>query len=89
MLVDAATAVGLLAGAITSLSVVPQVYGIWKKRAAKDVSYRMFAALSVGAALWILFGCLKGELAIILSNSVSLILNLSVIFLKWKYRGNS
>ena len=82
---DAATLVGLLAGAITSLSAVPQVYGIWKKRSAKDVSYKMFIALSVGVGLWIVFGIMKGELPIILSNAVSLTLNIMVILLKWKF----
>ncbi|RYY25798.1 MAG: hypothetical protein EOO04_11425 [Chitinophagaceae bacterium] len=86
---DMANIVGLIAGALTSLSAVPQVYGIWKKRSAKDVSYKMFAVLSVGVGLWVVFGVLKGEIAIIISNSVSLLLNITVIFLKWKFRNNT
>ena len=83
------TVLGFVAGAITSLSIVPQIYQIWKKKSAKDVSYRMYLVLSLGVGLWMVFGILKEEIAIIVTNGVSLFLNGVLIFLKWKFRKSS
>lgn len=86
---DQETILGLIAGAFTSLCGVPQALKIWNTKSAKDVSYKMFLSLSVGAALWILFGVLQEELAIIITNAVTLALNLTILALKWKFGNES
>lgn len=85
-MIDATTVLGLVAGSLTSLSVAPQVYRIWQRKSAKDVSYKMFMTLSLGVSLWIVYGILQDEIAIILTNAVSLLLNLVTLLLKWKFR---
>lgn len=84
-MIDATTVLGLIAGSLTSLSVALQVYRIWQRKSAKDVSYKMYLTLSLGVALWILYGVLQDEIAITITNAVSLILNLTTLFLKWKF----
>ena len=82
---DLTTAVGLAAGLLTTLSLVPQVTKIWKTRSAKDVSRKMFIAFCTGVALWLVYGILQKELPMILWNSVSLALALAILVMKLRF----
>jgi MtN3 and saliva related transmembrane protein len=76
---------GLIAGTLTTISFVPQLIKIVKSKSAKDVSLIMFLIFVVGIFLWLVYGILTKTLAIIVANSVTLILALSILFLKIKY----
>ena len=82
---DTATVVGLAAGFLTTVSLVPQVLKIWKTKSAKDVSRKMFMAFCTGVALWLLYGILQEEPPMILWNGVSLVLGLGILGMKVKY----
>ena len=82
---DIATVIGLAAGLLTTLSLVPQVQKIWKTKSAKDVSRRMFIAFCIGVALWLVYGILQQEMPMILWNAVSLALGLSILGMKLRY----
>lgn len=45
-------------------------------------------SLIVGLSLWVLYGILKGDIIIIVANSIGVSLNLYLLFLKWKYTKN-
>jgi MtN3 and saliva related transmembrane protein len=79
-------AVGLLAGLLTTIALIPQAMKIWKSRSAQDVSLKMFVAFSVGIALWLAYGILMRELPMILWNSVSLALAMAILAMKLKFR---
>jgi MtN3 and saliva related transmembrane protein len=83
---DATTIVGLLAGALTTVALVPQVTKIYRSKSAKDISLGMFVVFCVGLALWVGYGILLGELAIIVWNAVSLVLGLAIVTMKIVYR---
>ncbi|MFL6227708.1 MAG: SemiSWEET transporter [Pyrinomonadaceae bacterium] len=80
------TLLGLLAGGLTTASFVPQVLKIWKTKSAKDVSLLMFVAFCVGVSLWIVYGSIKGEVAIIVTNVVTLILGAAIVWMKLKFK---
>lgn len=82
---DLSTAVGLAAGLLTTISLVPQVTKIWKTRSAKDVSRKMFMAFCLGVALWLVYGIVKGDLPMIIWNSISLVLALSILGMKLRF----
>jgi MtN3 and saliva related transmembrane protein len=82
---DAIAIIGLAAGLLTTISLVPQVMKIWKTRSAKDVSRKMFIAFSTGVALWLTYGILRGEMPIILWNAVSLVLALAILGMKLRF----
>ena len=82
---DLTTAVGLAAGLLTTLSLVPQVTKIWKTRSAKDVSRKMFIAFCLGVALWLVYGVAKGDVPMMIWNSISLILALSILAMKLRF----
>jgi MtN3 and saliva related transmembrane protein len=78
-------AVGLLAGVLSALSMLPQVIKTLKEKKAEDVSPVMLIVLVTGIALWVFYGVLKHDLPIMITNGFSLLLNLFMLFLRWKY----
>lgn len=80
------TWLGLLAGGLTTASFVPQVRKIWKTKSAEDVSLLMFAAFCIGVTIWIVYGFIKGEVAIIATNAVTLVLGAAIVWMKLKFK---
>lgn len=80
--------VGIAAGIFTGASMLPQVIKMLKEKKASQVSVFMLLILVTGLSLWIWYGFLKEDLPIIITNFFSLILNLIMIFLRYKYKHN-
>ena len=55
-------------------------------RSAEDVSLLMFVALRVGVTLWLVHGFIKGEVAIIATNAVTLVLGAAFVRMKAQVR---
>jgi MtN3 and saliva related transmembrane protein len=83
---DMTSGLGLLAGGLTTASFVPQVTKIWKSKSAEDVSLKMFVAFCIGVALWLTYGIIKKDWAILLTNGVTLLLGLAILVMKIKYK---
>jgi len=77
---------GLIAGTLTTVAFIPQVVKIWKTRHTLDISLGMFAIFSSGVFLWLLYGIQLGAWPIILSNSITLVLSLTILVFKLKYK---
>lgn len=78
-------ALGLLAGGLTTVSFVPQVIKIWKTKSAEDVSLKMFLALCAGVTLWLVYGFIKNDMAILVTNGITLLLALAILGMKLKF----
>lgn len=76
---------GAVAGVITTLTFLPQVIKTVKEKSVKDISLMMFVIAAVNEALWIVYGALKNDWVIILTNAVILCLSLTMIYLKFSY----
>ena len=76
---------GYTAGAITSLTFLPQVIKTWKEKSAKDVSLLMFIVAASNEVLWIVYGILQNDWGIILTNVCVLTMSLVMVFLKLRY----
>ncbi|SHG28010.1 SemiSWEET family sugar transporter [Flavobacterium defluvii] len=72
--------IGLFAGTCITISTIPQIAKVWKSKKVKDISLKTFSILTFGIAVWIVYGILKKDLAIIVTNSVSLCLNLIMVY---------
>ena len=77
--------IGYLAGILTTLAYLPQLTKVWATKSTEDISLRMMLVLSAGLSPWIAFGILRGEIPIVIANSVSLALALSIAVLKLRY----
>ena len=82
---DAPLLIGLAAGFFTTISYVPQIRKILKSRSAEDVSKKMFMAVSLGVFLWLVYGIVLKQWPIIIWNGISLVLGLTILFLKHRY----
>lgn len=77
---------GYAAGAITSLTFLPQVIKTWKEKSAKDISLLMFVIAAVNEIMWIAYGALLNNWVIILTNAIVLAMSLTMIYLKFRYK---
>lgn len=79
------TIIGLVAGILTSSSMVPQVVKTIKEKKADDVSLFMLVVLMLGVATWVVYGVIRDDMPIIVTNSFSLLVNITMIILRLKY----
>ncbi|WDF61531.1 SemiSWEET transporter [Flavobacterium sp. KACC 22758] len=78
--------IGLFAGGCITISTIPQIVKVWKTKKVKDISLKTFSILTFGILVWIIYGILKEDLPIIITNSVSLCLNLTMIYFIITYK---
>jgi MtN3 and saliva related transmembrane protein len=83
---DFVTILGLVAGACTTIAFLPQLMKTWRSKSAKDISSEWLITFTVGIFLWLLYGILIHSLPVILSNGVTLVLTLMILFFKLRYR---
>jgi len=82
------TLIGILAGILTSISMLPQLIKVlWKKEVA-DLSWIMISVLLSGVSLWVYYGILKEEWPIIISNAFSVLVNAVLLVCYFIYRKN-
>ncbi len=78
---------GIIAGGLTTTSLVPQVIKTYKSRSAADLSLKMFSLFSLGVLLWLIYGIINKDLPIILANLFTLALALTLLFFKFRFKG--
>lgn len=78
--------IGLAAGILTATSLLPQVIKTFKEKKAEDVSLLMLLVLLGGLILWIVYGIKKNDLPIIATNCFSLLVNITMVVLRIKYK---
>jgi MtN3 and saliva related transmembrane protein len=82
---DSIILVGLVAGALTTSSSIPQAVRILRTRSAKDVSEWFFMLMSAGMLMWLAYGLARADAAIVLWNAISLSLCVAILVLKRIY----
>ncbi len=78
--------IGIAAGVFTGISLLPQLIKMVKEKCSQDISVLMLICLVIGLALWIVYGILKEDLPIIITNSFSFIVNIIIITLNTYYK---
>ena len=82
---DAVTILGLLGGALTTSSFLPQVIKSWKTKSTGDVSIWMFLLLTTGIFIWAVYGFMIGSFPVVVANTFSFILSVTMIIFKLIY----
>jgi MtN3 and saliva related transmembrane protein len=77
--------IGFAAAFCTTVAFVPQLIRVIKLRSARDISLGTFLLFSVGVFLWLLYGIYSGSKPVVASNGATLILSLSILYLKIRY----
>lgn len=83
---DYFTIIGLAAGFCTTAAFLPQAVKTWRSKSAKDLSLGMYLIFCTGVVLWLTYGILISDLPIILTNLVTLILAISILYFKLTFK---
>ena len=81
-----ATQLGLVAGAVTSCAVIPQVVKAYRSKHVRDISIWQPVILVIGMGLWLLYGLLINDVPLIAANIFSIFCNTFLIAMKIIYR---
>jgi len=77
---------GIIAGLLTTGSFLPQVYQTLKTRDVSGISLLMYLAFTTGVLLWLMYGLLHGQIAVILANGITFVLAAIILGMKIRYR---
>jgi MtN3 and saliva related transmembrane protein len=81
--------IGMVAGTLTSVAAVPQLIKTLRTRHARDISIWQPILLSLGVALWLIYGILIRNAPLILANIIPLACNVLLTILKLYYRNDA
>jgi MtN3 and saliva related transmembrane protein len=76
--------IGYIAGALTTVAFAPQLIKALTTKSTKDVSFMMLLCSTSGMVLWLFHGIAVKDSALIVANSISVILASSLLGLKIK-----
>ena len=75
------TIIGLIAGCLSSWSLVPQLLKCWREGLAEAVSKKMFATRAIGLVLWCIYGYFAGSVPVVIFSSLNLVLSITILVL--------
>jgi MtN3 and saliva related transmembrane protein len=76
---------GFIGGFFTTISLVPQVWRLYKLKSAREISLAFNAFFELGIIFWLAYGILLDLPAVILWNSITLVLVSSMLYAKLKW----
>ncbi len=79
---DITTWLGYAAAALTTGSFVPQALLTLRTRDVSGISGTMYAAFTLGVAIWLVYGWRLGQWPIIVANVVTLALAATILVIK-------
>ncbi|HIH29024.1 MAG TPA: hypothetical protein HA260_04385 [Thermoplasmata archaeon] len=82
---DIFTFLGFAAGTVTSIGFIPQLIRGYRTKKLYDISYWMPLVLASGMLLWLFYGFVRNDIAIIAANSFGVSCNILLIGMKKWY----
>lgn len=82
---DSLDILGLVATCLTTSSFVPQVWRTWKTKDVSGISLPTYVIITLGLALWLVYGWLRGDLPLIVANSAMVVLTGLIAAMKIAY----
>lgn len=76
---------GLVAGTLSCITFVPQIFKTWRSKSVKDISVTSFTIVVVSTLIWLVYGFLKNLPSVILTNVVVCLSAVIMLALKWNY----
>ena len=78
--------IGYLALFCTTISFIPQVIELYRKKSAKDISTSMYIIYALGMILWLIYTIWIKAVPLIIGNVISLILAIIILTMKYLWR---
>jgi MtN3 and saliva related transmembrane protein len=77
--------IGFVAGALTTLGFIPQVWRLFRLRSAHEISFFFAILFIVGIGFWLSYGILMGLPSVIIWNAITFALGWAMLFAKLRY----
>lgn len=78
--------VGYAAAICSTTAFLPQAVKVIKTQDTRSLSLSMYVILTLGVALWLSYGIIKGDMPIIAANAVTLVFSAIILVIKFKNR---
>jgi len=79
--------IGYCAAVLTTVSFVPQAWLTFRTRNVQGISLVMYSSFTLGVALWLGYGLVMRAWPLVVANAVTLVLALSILFMKLRFGG--
>ncbi len=76
---------GLVATGFTTSSFVPQVWRTWRTRDVSGISLPTYIIITIGLALWLLYGWLRGDMPLVVANALMVVLTGAITVMKLRF----
>jgi MtN3 and saliva related transmembrane protein len=76
---------GLIAGALVTCSLIPQLVRVFRLRSAREISTLFTSLLLLGTITWLVYGIILGLLPVIIWNATGTLLVAALLYAKLKY----
>ena len=83
---DITALVGIVAAFCILVSQIPQVYRSLKLKETRDLSEGMILLLITGSSLWLVYGILRADIIIVVSNIIMIGIELTLLGIKLRYK---
>lgn len=83
---DYLTLLGLAAATCTSSTFLPQVIKSYKSKSTRDISSGMLLLMLFGVSLWVIYGAMRKDVAILYAQVVTFFFTSILLILKIKYK---
>lgn len=80
------TIIGLSAGTLTTISLLPQAIKLYKSKLTRDISFAWTSLLTIGIVLWLIYGIILQDLPLIFANATGGLFSLSILIGKLLYK---
>ena len=77
--------IGICGGILVIVCLIPQFVKIIQNKSAKDISLVMYILLFIAQILWTIYGILKNDLQVMITNIISSVITMLIIILSIYY----
>ncbi|MBU1037130.1 hypothetical protein KKF32_03775 [Patescibacteria group bacterium] len=77
---------GYIAGILVVISLLPQLIKSWKTKSTTNISLWRYIIYIIGLILWIIYAVIIKNNPVALMNFVGLIIAISILYLKIRYK---
>lgn len=85
MFTPSAELIGLVGGALTSFSLVPQTLQVYRTRSVKDLNIFFMVLNTVGLLVWLTYGLVLGLWSVIFWNVCTISLMSTLLYAKLRF----
>ena len=77
--------IGMLAAILTTAAYIPQTIKVIREKHTKSISLGMYSMLTLGIALWMVYGIMLGSPSLIFANGISCVMAIFILIMKLKH----